>query len=226
MVDAVSSLGAMDLRHDEWGIDVTIAGSQKGLMLPPGLCFNALSAKALRAGETARMPRSYWDWQEMLKQNKTGYFPYTPATTLLYGLREAIHMLNEEGMENVIRRHERHARATRAAIARWGFEIVCEVPEECSSVVTAVLMPPGHNADHLRKVILENFDMSLGKGLSKLEGKCFRIGHLGHFNDLTLIGTLGGVEMGLCLAGVPHREGGVAAAMEELARSLPIAEKK
>jgi alanine-glyoxylate transaminase/serine-glyoxylate transaminase/serine-pyruvate transaminase len=225
MVDAVSSLGAMDLRHDEWGIDVTIAGSQKGLMLPPGLCFNAISSKALSAGKTARLPRSYWDWQEMLKQSKTGYFPYTPATTLLYGLRETILMLNEEGMENVIRRHERYGRATRAAVARWGLELVCEAPEECSSVVTAVFMPAGHDADHLREVILDHFDMSLGKGLAKLQGRCFRIGHLGHFNDLSLVGTLGGIEMGLRLAGVPHREGGVMAAMDELCKSLPAVVK-
>ena len=226
IVDAISSLGAIDLRHDEWGIDVTIAGSQKGLMLPPGLSFNAVSEKALRANENARMPRAYWDWQDILKQNKAGFFPYTPPTNLLYGLRESIHMLKEEGLENVFRRHERHAQATRAAVSRWGLEIVCEAPEEYSSTVTAVFTPEGHNADHLRKVILDNFDMSLGAGLSKLQGKAFRIGHLGSFNDLMLVGTLGGVEMGLRLAGVPHREGGVMAALEQLAPSATAVEQK
>ena len=226
IVDAISSLGAMDFRHDEWGIDVTIAGSQKGLMLPPGLGFNAISEKALRANENARMPRAYWDWQDILKQNKAGFFPYTPATNLLYGLRESIRMLKEEGLENVFRRHERHAQATRAAVFRWGLEIVCEAPEDYSSTVTAVFTPEGHNADHLRKVILDNFDMSLGAGLSKLQGKAFRIGHLGSFNDLMLVGTLGGVEMGLRLAGVPHREGGVMAALEHLAPSATAVEQK
>ena len=219
MVDAISSLGAIDLRHDEWGIDVTIAGSQKGLMLPPGMGFNAVSEKALRANESARMPRAYWDWQDILKQNRAGFFPYTPPTNLLYGLREAIAMLKEEGLENVFRRHQRHAQATRAAVSHWGLEVVCEEPEEYSSTVTAVFTPEGHNADHLRKDILENFDMSLGAGLGKLQGKVFRIGHLGSFNDLMLMGTLSGVEMGLRLAGVPHREGGVMAALECLAPS-------
>ena len=223
IVDAISSLGAIDLRHDEWGIDVTIVGSQKGLMLPPGLCFNAVSEKALRANENARMARAYWDWQDILKQNKAGFFPYTPPTNLLYGLRESIHMLKEEGLENVFRRHQRHAQATRAAVSRWGLEIVCEAPEEYSSAVTAVLTPEGHNADDLRKVILNNFDMSLGAGLSKWQGKAFRIGHLGSFNDLMLVGTLGGIEMGLRLAGVPHREGGVLAALEQLAPSATAA---
>ena len=219
-------MGAIDFRHDEWGIDVTIAGSQKGLMLPPGLSFNAVSEKALRANQNARMPRAYWDWQDILKQNKAGFFPYTPPTNLLYGLRESIHLLKEEGLENVFRRHERHAQATRAAVSRWGLEIVCEAPEEYSSTVTAVFTPEGHNADHLRKVILDNFDMSLGAGLSKLQGKAFRIGHLGSFNDLMLVGTLGGVEMGLRLAGVPHREGGVMAALERLAPSATAMEQK
>ena len=217
IVDAISSLGAMEFRHDEWGVDVTIAGSQKGLMLPPGLGFNAVSEKALRANESARMPRAYWDWQEVLKQNKAGFFPYTPPTTLLYGLRESIRMLNEEGLANVFRRHDRHAAATRAAVQGWGLDIVCEAPEDYSSTVTAVFTPEGHNADNLRKVILNNFDMSLGAGLAKLQGKAFRIGHLGSFNDLMLVGTLGGVEMGLRLAGVPHRDGGVMAALEHLA---------
>ncbi len=226
IVDAISSLGAIDFRHDEWGIDVTIAGSQKGLMLPPGLSFNAVSETALRANQNARMARAYWDWQDILKQNKAGFFPYTPPTNLLYGLRESLHLLKEEGLENVFRRHERHAQATRAAVFRWGLEIVCEAPEECSSTVTAVLTPEGHNADHLRKVILDNFDMSLGAGLSKLQGKAFRIGHLGSFNDLMLAGTLGGVEMGLRLAGVPHREGGMMAALEQLVPSATAMEQK
>lgn len=216
MVDAISSLAAIDYRHDEWGVDVTIAGSQKGLMLPPGLGFNAISEKALRANETARMPRSYWDWRDVLKQNEAGFYPYTPATNLLYGLRESILMLNEEGLEKVFRRHDRLAEAARAAVRAWGLEIVCENPGEYSSTVTAVFTPEGHNADHLRKVILENFDMSLGAGLSKLQGKVFRIGHIGHMNDLMLMGALAGVEMGLRLAGVPHQAGGVVAALERL----------
>lgn len=226
IVDAISSLAAMDFRHDEWGVDVTIVGSQKGLMLPPGMSFNAISEKALRGNESARMPRAYWDWQEILKQNKTGFFPYTPPTNLLYGLRESIQMLNEEGLPNVFRRHARHAEATRAAVRAWGLEIVCEGPEEYSSTVTAVLTPEGHSADHLRRVILENFDMSLGAGLSKLQGKAFRIGHLGSFNDLMLVGTLSGVEMGLRLAGVPHREGGVTAALERLCPPVKAREKQ
>ena len=219
IVDVISSLASIDFRHDEWGVDVTIAGSQKGLMLPPGMCFNAVSEKALRAHESARMPRAYWDWQEILKLNEKGFFPYTPPTNLLYGLRESIQMLNEEGLPNVFRRHDRHADATRAAVRAWGLEIVCAVPEEYSSTLTAVFTPEGHDADELRKVILEKFDMSLGAGLSKLQGKVFRIGHLGHFNDLMLVGTLGGVEMGFRLAHVPHREGGVMAALERLCQS-------
>jgi alanine-glyoxylate transaminase / serine-glyoxylate transaminase / serine-pyruvate transaminase len=217
MVDTISSLGSIDYRHDEWGVDVTVAGSQKGLMLPPGLSFNAISEKALAANKIARLPRSYWDWQEMLGPNRSGFFPFTPATTLLYGLREALAMLMEEGLANVFRRHTRHAEATRTAIRTWGLKIVCEEPREYSSSLTAVFMPPGHDADRLRKIILENFDMSLGAGLSKLAGKVFRIGHLGSFNDLMLAGTLSGVEMGLRLAGVPHQPGGVTAALESLA---------
>ena len=216
MVDAISSLGAMDYRQDEWGVDVTIVGSQKGLMLPPGLGFNAISEKAKRANQSAKMPRSYWDWQEILKQNEAGFYPYTPATNLLYGLRESIQMFNEEGLENVFRRHHRLAEAARAAVRAWGLEIVCEEPAEYSSTVTAVFTPEGHDAEHLRRAILETFDMSLGAGLSKLHGKAFRIGHLGHFNDLTLVGTLGGIEMGLRLAAVPHQKGGVMAALEHL----------
>jgi alanine-glyoxylate transaminase/serine-glyoxylate transaminase/serine-pyruvate transaminase len=217
MVDTVSSLASVDYRHDEWQVDVSVSGSQKGLMLPPGLSFNAISEKALAASRTAKLPRSYWDWNEMLKHNASGFFPSTPATNLLYALREAQHMLNEEGLPNVFRRHQRHASAARTAVRAWGLEIVCEDPREYSNSVTAVFTPEGHSADHLRKVILDNFDMSLGAGLGKLAAKVFRIGHLGHFNDLMLAGTLGGVEMGLALAGVPHKEGGVQAALRELA---------
>jgi alanine-glyoxylate transaminase/serine-glyoxylate transaminase/serine-pyruvate transaminase len=217
MVDTISSLGSIDYRHDEWGVDVTIAGSQKGLMLPPGLSFNAISEKALSANESAKLPRSYWDWQDMLGPNRNGYFPFTPATTLLYGLREALVMLHEEGLPNVFRRHGRHAEATRTAVRAWGLEIVCEDPREYSNSLTAVFMPQGHDPDRLRSIILENFDMSLGAGLSKLAGKVFRIGHLGSFNDLMLAGTLSGVEMGLRLAGVPHQAGGVTAALQALA---------
>jgi alanine-glyoxylate transaminase/serine-glyoxylate transaminase/serine-pyruvate transaminase len=217
LVDTISSLASIDYRHDEWGVDVTVAGSQKGLMLPPGLSFNAVSEKARKASAAAKLPRSYWGWEEMLAANKTGYFPYTPATNLLYGLREALRMLKEEGLENVFARHDRHAEATRRAVRAWGLEVLCEVPEEYSSSLTAVMTPPGHDADHVRKLILEAFDMSLGTGLGKLAGKVFRIGHLGDFNDLTLVGTLAGVEMGLGLAGVPHKKGGAQAAMDYLA---------
>ena len=217
LVDTISSLASIDYRHDEWGVDVTVGGSQKGLMLPPGLSFNALSVKALAASKSAKLPRSYWDWGEMLGPNDKGFFPYTPATNLLYGLREAIAMLEEEGLANVFARHDRHAEATRRAAAAWGLEVLCAVPEEYSSSLTALLMPAGHDADGLRAAILDRFDMSLGMGLGRLAGKVFRIGHLGDFNDLTLMGTLAGVEMGLSLAGVPHRKGGVQAAMEYLA---------
>jgi len=217
LVDTISSLASIDYRHDEWGVDVTVAGSQKGLMLPPGLSFNCISEKAQQASKSAKLPRSYWGWDEMLANNKTGYFPYTPATNLLYGLREALRMLREEGLENVFARHDRHAEATRRAVRAWGLEVLCAVPEEYSSSLTAVMTPAGHDADSLRKRILEAFDMSLGTGLGKLAGKVFRIGHLGDFNDLALMGTLAGVEMGLELASVPHRKGGVQAAMEFLA---------
>ena len=217
MVDTISSLGSIDYRHDEWGVDVTVAGSQKGLMLPPGLSFNSISEKALAANKNAKLPRSYWDWQDMLGPNRNGYFPFTPATTLLYGLKEALAMLQEEGLGNVFHRHQRHAEATRTAVRAWGLEIVCEDPDEYSSSLTAVFMPEGHDADRLRSIILENFDMSLGAGLSRLAGKVFRIGHLGSFNDLMLAGTLSGVEMGLRLAGVPHQPGGVTAALQSLA---------
>jgi len=216
MVDTISSLASMDYRHDEWGVDVTVAGSQKGLMLPPGLSFNAISQKALAANRKAKLPRYYWDWQEMLKPNRQGFFPYTPATNLLWGLREALLMLQEEGLANVFHRHERHGEASRSAVRAWGLEVLCEEPKEYSNSLTAVLMPEGHNADRLREVILDNFDMSLGTGLAKLAGKVFRIGHLGHFNDLMLAGTLCGVEMGLRLAGVPHKAGGAAAALDSL----------
>ena len=216
MVDTVSSLASMDYRHDEWGVDVTVAGSQKGLMLPPGLSFNCVGKKALAASRSATLPKSYWGWEDMLASNKSGFFPYTPATNLLYGLREALRMLREEGLQNVFARHARHAEATRRAVRAWGLEIVCAVPAEYSNSLTAVMMPQGHDADALRKVILEAYDMSLGTGLGRLAGRIFRIGHLGDFNDLALIGTLAGVEMGLSLAGVPHRKGGAQAAMDYL----------
>ena len=218
MVDTISSLASIDYRHDEWGVDVTVAGSQKGLMLPPGLSFNAVSDKALAASRSARLPRSYWSWEEMLGPNKNGFFPYTPATNLLYGLRESLKMLlEEEGLENVFARHQRHAEATRRAVRAWGLEVLARNPAEYSASLTAVLLPAGHDADRLRKLILENFDLSLGTGLGKLAGKVFRIGHLGDFNDLTLLGTLAGVEMGLQLAGVPAKAEGVLAAMAYLA---------
>ena len=224
IVDTISSLASTEYRHDDWGVDVSIAASQKGLMLPPGLCFNAVSEKAMSANKRANLSRSYWDWQEMLKPNQTGFFPFTPATNMLYGLREALLMLQEEGLPNVFRRHDRHAEAARAAVRAWGLEIVCENPREYSSSVTVAFMPEGHDADRLRNVILENFDMSIGAGLSKLKGKVFRIGHLGSFNDLMLAGTLSGIEMGLRLAGVPHSEGGVMAALECLVEAKVNAE--
>jgi alanine-glyoxylate transaminase/serine-glyoxylate transaminase/serine-pyruvate transaminase len=216
MVDTISSLASIDYRHDEWGVDVTVAGSQKGLMLPPGLSFNAVSEKALKAAEQASLPRSYWDWTPILEANQAGFFHYTPATNLLYGLREALDMLFEEGLGNVFARHERHAAATRAAVESWGLEVLATNPAEFSGSLTAVLLPEGHDADAFRKIVLETFDMSLGTGLGKLKGKVFRIGHLGDFNDLTLAGTLSGVEMGLDLAAVPHRRGGVQAAFDVL----------
>jgi alanine-glyoxylate transaminase/serine-glyoxylate transaminase/serine-pyruvate transaminase len=217
MVDTISSLASIEYKHDAWGVDVTVAGSQKGLMLPPGLSFNAVSAKALAANKTAGMPRSYWDWQEMMSNNKLGFFPYTPATNLLYGLREALAMLHEEGLDNVFARHARHAEATRAAVRAWGLEILCQDAREYSNVLTAVIMPDGRDADAFRKIVLDRYDMSLGTGLARLKGRVFRIGHLGDFNDLTLMGTLAGVEMGLHDARVPHHQGGVAAAMDVLA---------
>src|SRR5215813_5869229 len=218
MVDTISSLASIDYRHDAWGVDVTVGGSQKGLMLPPGLGFNAVSAKALAASRTARLPRSYWDWQEMLKPNASGFFPYTPATNLLYGLREALQMLQEEGLPQVFARHTRLAEATRAAVRGWGLELLPADPGELSSSLTAVLMPAGHDADAFRKIALERWDISLGAGLGKLQGKIFRIGHLGDFNDLMLMGTLAGVELGLRAAGIPHQSAGLPAAMEVLSR--------
>ncbi|MGI9301449.1 MAG: pyridoxal-phosphate-dependent aminotransferase family protein, partial [Gammaproteobacteria bacterium] len=197
MVDTISSLGSIDYRPDEWRVDVTVAGSQKGLMLPPGLSFNAVSNKALKAAESARLPKSYWKWSSMLGPNKQGFFPYTPATNLLYGLREAIEMLREEGLANVFARHARLAEATRRAVRAWGLDILCLNPDEYSNSLTAVLMPAGHDSDRFRQVVLEHYNMSLGAGLTKLKGKVFRIGHLGDFNDLMLAGTLAGVEMGL-----------------------------
>jgi alanine-glyoxylate transaminase/serine-glyoxylate transaminase/serine-pyruvate transaminase len=223
MVDTISSLASIDYRADEWGVDVTVAGSQKGLMLPPGLSFNAISDKALAASGSARLPRAYWNWEDMLASNRTGYFPYTPATNLLYGLDEALRMLAEEGLDTVFARHARHAQATRDAVQAWGLEILCANPDEYSNTLTAVVMPAGHDADRLREIILERFDLSLGAGLTRLKGKVFRIGHLGDLNDLTLLGTLAGVEMGLACAAVPHRAAGVRAAMDRLAQARAAA---
>jgi len=218
LVDTISSLGSIDYRHDEWGVDVTVAGSQKGLMLPPGLSFNAISAKALAASKSAGLPRSYFSWDEMLGPNKSGFFPYTPATNLLYGLREALRMLREEGLDNVFARHARHGEATRRAVRAWGLEILCSDPAAYSNTLTAVLLPDGQDADKVRQIVLERFDMSLGAGLGKLQGKVFRIGHLGDFNDLSLAGTLCGVEMGLQIAAMPIRKEGVAAALDYLSQ--------
>jgi alanine-glyoxylate transaminase/serine-glyoxylate transaminase/serine-pyruvate transaminase len=224
IVDTISSLASIDYRHDEWGVDVTAAGSQKGLMLPPGLGFNAISEKALVASRNARLPRAYWDWDPMLKNMASGFFPYTPGTNLLYGLREALAMLHEEGLTQVFGRHQRHGDATRAAARGWGLEIVCEDPREYSNSLTAIFVPDGHDADRLRNLILDTFDMSLGTGLGKLGGHAFRIGHLGSFNDLMLAGTLCGVEIGLRLAGVPHTDGGVMAALDVLGAPVHKAE--
>lgn len=218
MVDTISSLASIDYRHDEWGVDVTVGGSQKGLMLPPGLSFNAISAKAREAAKQAKLPRVYWRWEDMIRANQSGYFPYTPATNLLYGLREALKMLlDDEGLDNVFARHARLAEATRRAVRGWGLEILCLNEAEYSNTLTAVLMPDGHNADKLRGTILARFDMSLGTGLGKVQGKVFRIGHLGDFNELMLAGTLCGVEMGLAAAAVPFKKGGVQAALDYLA---------
>ena len=217
-VDTISSLASIDYRHEEWKVDVTVGGSQKGLLLPPGLSFNAISSKALEASKTSNLPKSYWDWKPMLENNKSGYFPYTPATNLLYGLDEAINMLLEEGLENVFERHNRHAEATRKAVEAWGLEILCKNPKEYSSSLTAVLVPEGHDADALRKIILDEYNMSLGTGLNKVKGKIFRIGHLGDFNDLMLAGTLAGVEMGLKKSGIPFKTGGIMAALNFLSK--------
>jgi alanine-glyoxylate transaminase/serine-glyoxylate transaminase/serine-pyruvate transaminase len=216
LVDTISSLGSIEYRHEAWGVDVTVGCSQKGLMLPPGISFNAISDKALGAAKSAKMPRAYWDWEPMLRDNKAGFFPYTPSTNILYGLREALGMMRDEGLEAIWGRHERFGRATRAAVKAWGLDIVAQNPAEYSGVLTAVVMPDGRDADAFRQIVLERFDMSLGTGLGKLKGKIFRIGHLGDFNDLMLAGTLSGVEMGLALAKVPHRTGGVMAALSYL----------
>ncbi len=219
MVDTISSLGSIDYRHDDWGVDVSVGGSQKGLMMPPGLSFNAISDKALAATKTANLPASYWSWADMLQPNRDGFFPYTPATNLLFGLRESISMLLEEGLDQVFSRHTRLAEATRRAVAAWGFELLCLEPQDYSDALTAVRMPSGFDADEFRKVVLDEFDMSLGNGLGKVAGEVFRIGHLGSFNELMMIGTLAGVEMGFAAGGVPHHPGGVAAAMEWLVSS-------
>lgn len=224
LVDTISSLGSMPYQHDEWGVDVTVAASQKGLMLPPGLSFNVISERALAASKSARLAKSYWEWQPMLEANKAGFFPYTPATNLLYGLRESLQMLNEQGLNNIFDRHQRHAEATRRAVRAWGLEILCLDPAEYSNSITAVLLRPEYNADHLRKIILDQFNMSLGNGLGKVQGKVFRLGHLGDFNDLMLAGMLSGVEMGLSLAGIPHSKGGVTAALDYLVESRNVSQ--
>jgi alanine-glyoxylate transaminase/serine-glyoxylate transaminase/serine-pyruvate transaminase len=216
LVDTISGLASMDYRHDEWGVDVTVSGSQKGLMLPPGLSFNAISAKAIKASEQAKLTRSFWDWKPMLASNATGYFPYTPATNMLYALDTAVDMLLEEGLDNVFARHDRMAEATRRTVRHWGLEVQCQDPRHYSSVLTAVRLPEGHSANALRATILEKFNMSLGNGLGQLNDRVFRIGHLGDISPLQLVGTLGGVEMGLRAAGVPHQPGGVQVAMEYL----------
>ncbi len=220
MVDTISSLGSVPYHHDAWGVDVTVSGSQKGLMLPPGLGFNAISNKALQVSKSNGLARSYWDWQAMIANNESGYFPYTPATNLLYGLQESLTMLSEEGLDKVFSRHDRMAAATRRAVQAWGLEVLCNNPDEYSSVLTGVMMPDGVDADEVRKVILDNFDMSLGTGLGKMKGRIFRIGHLGEINELTLIGALAGVEMGLSLSNVPHQKGGVAQAMSYLTATV------
>ena len=225
MVDTISGLASADFRFDEWGVDVAVSGSQKGLMLPPGLSFNAVSEKALEANKTATLPNAYWQWQDMIEANKRGYFPYTPATNMLFGLGEAIDMLHEEGLENVFARHHRHAAATRAAVNAWQLEVQCQLEIECSPVLTAVRVPDGTDADLLRTTILEHCNMSLGNGLSKVQGKVFRIGHLGDFSDVMLMGTLSGIEMGLHLADVPHQSGGAQAALEFL-KTTPRAQSK
>ena len=217
-VDTISSLGSIDYRHEEWKVDVTVGGSQKGLLLPPGLSFNALSSKAIEAYNKSTLAKSYWDWKPMLENNKNGFFPYTPATNLLYGLDEALNILLEEGLENVFKRHNKLAEASRRAIRAWGLEILCKNKEEYSSSLTAALVPEGYDADDLRKIILDNYDMSLGTGLTKLKGKIFRIGHLGDFNELMLAGTLAGIEMGLKKSKIPFKPGGIMAALDYLSK--------
>lgn len=216
MVDTISSLASMDYRHDEWGVDVTVGGAQKGLMLPPGMSFNAVSDKALKASKTAKLPKSFWSWEEHISTNKKDYFPYTPATTIMYGLAEAIDMLHEEGLDNVFARHDRLAEATRRAVRGWGLEILCREQKQYSSTITAVLLPEGHDADRFRQVALDHFNISYGMGLGRITGKVFRIGHLGDTNDATIVGALAATEMALALAGVPHKKGGVQVAMDYL----------
>jgi alanine-glyoxylate transaminase / serine-glyoxylate transaminase / serine-pyruvate transaminase len=216
LVDTISSLASTDYRHDEWGVDVTIGGAQKGLMMPPGMSFNAISDKALAASKTSKFTKSFWSWEDMLNMNKQGFFPYTPATNMLYGLREAIDMLHEEGLDNVFARHDRFAEATRRAVRAWGLEIMCRDPKYYSPTITAVLLPEGHDADAFRALALEQFNISYGMSFGKFAGKMFRIGHLGDINDLTLLGALAGTEMALTLSGVPHKKGGVQAAMDYL----------
>lgn len=216
MVDTISGLASLDYRHDEWGVDVTVSGSQKGLMVPPGLSFNAVSEKALSANKSAKLLRAYWDWDDMIGPNKTGYFPYTPSTNLVFGLNEAMDMIFEEGLENVFARHARHGAATRACVRAWGLEVLCTKQGQESGVLTAVMVPEGHSADAFRATTLKNYNISLGNGLSKVADKVFRIGHLGDFNDLMLMATLSGVEMGLAKSGIPHKAGGVAAALDHL----------
>jgi alanine-glyoxylate transaminase / serine-glyoxylate transaminase / serine-pyruvate transaminase len=216
MVDTISSLASIDYKHDEWGVDVTVGGAQKGLMLPTGISFNAVSDKALAAAKNSKSVKSFWGWEEMLAMNKNGFFPYTPATNILYGLAESIEMLHEEGLDNVFARHDRHAEATRRAVRAWGLEILCKDPKYYSSTITAILLPEGKDADAFRKIALENFNISYGAGLGRIAGKVFRIGHLGDTNDLTILGALAGTEMALSLAHIPHKKGGVQAAMDYL----------
>ena len=218
MVDTISSLGSYNYDHQKWKVDVSVGGSQKGLMLPPGLSFNVVSKKALEASKSSKLPKSYWQWEQMLENNKNGFYPYTPAVNIMYGLNEAINMLLEEGLDNVFARHARHAEATRIAVEAWGLEILAKNPKERSNSITAILIPEGHDSDNLRKIVLDNYDMSLGTGLAKVKGKVFRIGHLGDFNDLMLAGTLAGVEMGLKQSGIPFKPGGIMAALDFLSK--------
>ena len=218
MVDTISSLGSFNYEHQKWKVDVSVGGSQKGLMLPPGLSFNVVSNKALEAYKNSKLTKSYFDWGQMIENNKNGFYPYTPAVNLLYGLNESINMLLEEGLENVFARHARHAEATRIAVHAWGLEILAKNPVERSNSITAIMVPAGYDSDNLRKIILDNYDMSLGTGLAKIKGKVFRIGHLGDFNDLMLAGTLAGVEMGLKQSGIPFKPGGIMKALDFLSK--------